>query len=129
MKYLTKNLGVLVRRQKLFDEQAKYLPHITYESLQIMVVLYLSDEGAVPRKVMQKFLKMNGSQLTRTNQALIKAGLIYYEVDINDHRLKLMRLTALGLSLRKLYFEFWHPELLDKTCFEFWHPELLEDDK
>ena len=113
MKYLTKNYALIISRQKLFDEQSKYLPHITYESLQIMVVLYLSDEGAVPRKVMQKFLKMNGSQLTRTNQALIKAGLIYYEVDINDHRLKLVRLTALGFYIRKLYFASWHPELLE----------------
>jgi DNA-binding MarR family transcriptional regulator len=111
MEYFTKNHALIMLRQKLFDEQAKYLPHITYESLQILGVLYLSDEGAVPRKVMQKFLKMNGSQLTRTNQALIKAGLIYYEVDINDHRLKLMRLTALGLQMRELYFESRHPEL------------------
>jgi DNA-binding MarR family transcriptional regulator len=111
MEYFTKNHALIMLRQKLFDEQAKYLPHITYETLQIMAMLYLSDEGAVPRKVLQKFLKMNGSQLTRTNQALIKAGFIYYEVDINDHRLKLVRLTALGFSIRKLYFESWHPEL------------------
>ena len=112
--YTKKNHALIMLRQKLYDEQAKYLPHITYETIQILGVLYLSDEGAVPRKVMQKILKMNGSQLTRTNQALIKAGFIYYEVDINDHRLKLMRLTALGFSLRKLYFEAWHPELQEQ---------------
>ena len=33
-----------MHRQKLFDEQAKYLPHITYETIQILGVLYLSDE-------------------------------------------------------------------------------------
>lgn len=113
MEYFAKNRALLMHRQKLFEEQSKYLPHITYETIQILGVIYLSDEGVVPRKVMQKFLKMNGSQLTRTNQALIKAGLIYYEVDINDHRLKLMRLTALGFSIRKRYFESWHPELLE----------------
>ena len=115
MEYFAKNCALLMHRQKLFEEQSKYLPHITYETIQILGVLYLSDNGVVPRKVLQKFLKMNGSQLTRTNQALIKAGLIYYEVDINDHRLKLMRLTALGFSLRKLYFEAWHPELPEQS--------------
>ena len=113
--YTQKYHALIIKRQKLFDEQAKYLPHITYETIQIMALLYMSDDGAVPRKVMQKFLKMNGSQLTRTNQALIKAGFIYYEVDINDHRLKLMRLTALGLQMRELYFETWHPELTKQS--------------
>ena len=96
-------------RQKIYDEQSKYLPHITYESEQIMAMLYLSDEGAVPRKVLQKVLNLNGSCLTRTTQALIKAGFIYYEVDINDHRLKLIRLTALGLQMRELYLELMQP--------------------
>ena len=110
MKYFTKNVSVIIKNQKMLSEHGKYLPHITYEAIEILVLLYLSDEGAVPRKVLQKFLKMNGSQLTRTNQALIKAGLIYYEVDINDHRLKLVRLTALGLQMREIYLEIWIPK-------------------
>ena len=115
MEYFAKNCALLMHRQKLFEEQSKYLPHITYETIQIMGVLYLSDNGVVPRKVLQKFLKMNGSQLTRTNQALLKAGLIYYEVDINDHRLKLVRLTALGLQMRERYLGIWHPELTKQS--------------
>ena len=108
--YTKKNHALIIKNQKMFSEHAKYLPHITYEALEILGLLYMSDEGAVPRKVLQKFLKMNGSQLTRTNQALSKAGFIYYEVDINDHRLKLVCLTALGLQMRAIYLELWIPK-------------------
>ena len=103
--YTQKNHALILHRKKSFDEHARYLPNPTYEAMNVMQLLYLSDEGAIPRKVLQKFLKMNGSQLTRTNQALIKAGFIYYEVDINDHRLKLARLTALGLQLRTQWLD------------------------
>ena len=109
MEYFNNYYPQIIKRQKLFDAQAKYLPHITYEPYQIMVMLYLSDRGAVPRKVLQKVLNLNGSCLTRSTQALIKAGFIYYEVDINDLRLKLIRLTALGLQMRELYLDVWIP--------------------
>ena len=35
MEYFAKNRALLMHRQKLFEEQSKYLPHITYETIQI----------------------------------------------------------------------------------------------
>ena len=105
MEYFEKNHGELVKRQRVYIEHGKYLEQPTFDNMGILQLLYLSDEGVVPLKLLRKLLKMNGSQLTRAAQSLIKAGFIYYELDDKDHRLKLIRLTALGVSLRQIYLD------------------------
>lgn len=105
MEYFDKRELLLRSTLELNSLIRENLNNPNLDAIQAMLILSISDEGAMSQSLLRSLLNISGTRATRAIKALTKAGLITNcTKEPTDKRCSIIELTAKGHELRSRYF-------------------------